>query len=375
MRYFLVGLLLLLSFSLSAQELNAVDTVEIQQKAIRHVKQFERLLNLISQPEESFRAFSFDELIRSYYRPGSSRQIFRDSLVVIEDDLNPTAQGIQYRNLLTVKNYLNAFFSLYEKSERPGVSFTHYEVSPVRQDDFIFVEVFYDSKFLSRHQAYPDTPYPVRPRKATVKATRQGLGWQVTLVDISHRRSDGTPGSLANNTQPNSEQFSLVPKHPSASPTTLPVIIRLPPPEVAVPRYLATAMASYSLDSIRRVYRAGRSYSLPIKQAPDSAVLLLYRDGKQVADLSQALSDTSASWLVSPNLDYGDNYQFHLSDPTRNDRVTSSTFAIKRRIPWPIIAGAVGAAVVLVAVISGGNDNGGGEGPSTDELPAPPDPE
>ena len=377
MRYFLlIGLLSSISFSSSAQALNTIDTVEIQQKAIRHVEQFERLLNLISQPEEYFREFGFDELIRSYYQSGSSRQVFRDSLVVIEDDLNPTDRGVRYRNLLTIKDYLNAFFSLYEKSERPGVSFTGYEVSPVKQDDFIYVEVFYNSKFLNRHQAFPDTPYPARPRKATVRAERQDRGWRVTLVDVSHDQSDSVPSLPTDSTQVANGAPAIESAPVSEARVALPIVIRPSPTDVPVPTTPSTtAVPSYSLDGIRRVYRANRTYSLPVENVSASTTLLLYRGGEQVADLSYVLTDESINWSVSRELPYGDGYQFRLTDPLSEVVVTSPTFAVKRRIPWPVIAGAAGAVVVLVAIIGGEGDNGGGEEPGTDELPAPPDPE
>ncbi len=142
----LISAWLLLPPSLHAQPLNALDTAEIQQKALRYVRQFEGLLNVISQSDEYFRKYDFDQLIRNYYTDQSNFQIFRDSLVVVEDDLNPKKEAQDYKNLLTIKNYLKAFFSLYAKSPPPSVIFENYEVSDVRQNEFTYVEVFYDSK-------------------------------------------------------------------------------------------------------------------------------------------------------------------------------------------------------------------------------------
>ena len=95
MKYFLLALCIIIALPLSAQELTRADTVEIQEKAVRHLRQFEGLLNLISQPDEYFRKYNFEGLARRYYQEGSNYQIFRDSAVVIEDDLNPRLRAGQ----------------------------------------------------------------------------------------------------------------------------------------------------------------------------------------------------------------------------------------------------------------------------------------
>ena len=189
MRYFLpTGLLIigLLPLSLQAQKLSAADSAEIQQKALRHVRQFEGLLNLVAQPDKYFRKYSFTKLIRSFYDEQSDYQIFRDSLVAIEDDLNPKAQPDD-NNFLTIKDYLKAFFSFYEKSPIASVFFSEYEVSPVKQGEFTYVEVFYLSEFTNRHRAYPDRAYPLRYHKATLRAQRQEDGWQVVIANINYK--------------------------------------------------------------------------------------------------------------------------------------------------------------------------------------------
>ena len=83
LRVGLFALIFSLPLALRAQQLDATDTAEIQKKAIRHVRQFEGLLNVISQSDEYFRKYDFDQLIRNYYTDASNYQIFRDSLVVV----------------------------------------------------------------------------------------------------------------------------------------------------------------------------------------------------------------------------------------------------------------------------------------------------
>lgn len=289
MKYCLiVGLLVVNLLPLSAQELTASDIVEIQQKALRHVRRFEGLLNLIAQPDEYFRENNVDELIRSHYQPGSEYQIFRDSLAVIENDLNPNAQP-DNDDSLSVRDYLTLFFSVYEKSPINSVFFNNYEVSSVKQGTHIYVEVFYTSEFINRHRDYPDQPYPVRQKKATVRAQRQDDGWQVEIVDINYRpREDASAGTMAN-------AFTPLP----------------------------------------RAYRPGKTYSLPLQINPDAppSSLILYRNDQQVEDLSYVLADSSLTWRVPKQIDRGDDYQFHLYDSLTQKTIESSSFAIKRGFP------------------------------------------
>ncbi len=371
----LFGLLLLLQPALQAQPLDAADTAEIRQKAGRHVRQFEGLLNLISQPDEYFRKYGFDALVRSYYHEKSGYQIFRDSLVVVEDDLNPRARVQRYGHLLTIQEYLKAFFSLYEKSPVTSVFFDRYRVSEVKQGDFTYVEVRYDSEFRNRHRAFPDVPYPVRARKATVKAERTTGGWQVMITDLSYDRpiTPKSPAPVA------SDKFSTR-RVASTAPTTPKSFVEPPSHQVrAIPApapasdstLIAEAAPGNSFGSLRRVYRPGKTYQLPLLPQPAAldTSLLLYQNGQRVADLSAVLTDSTHAWRVSKQLPSGGNYQLRRYDPVTETTAESAPFAIKRRARWPWVVGAVAAAAVVAAILSSGD-----EAASDNELPAPPAP-
>ena len=395
MRYLLrVGLLIVvgsLPLSLRAQQLDATDTAEIQQRALRHVRQFEGLLNVISQSDEYFRKYSFDQLIRNYYSEASSYQIFRDSLVVIEDDLNPKEEAKEYGNLLTIKDYLKAFFSLYEKSPPPSVVFTNYEVAKVQQDEFLYVEVFYDSKFRNKHRAFPDLTYPVRHKRATIKAEPQEAGWRVTITDIGYARpGDRRPPLVATDstttTAPVAITHETEERRPDSTATPKP---RVPPGAVekeAIPLSttdeseptdtVTVATASNGFENTRRVYRRGKTYPLPVRVNPTvpPTSLMLYQGAELVRDFSSSLTDSTFAWQLPRELPTGDNYQLRLYDPVSEQVVESSLFVIQRKPRWPWIVGGVGAAVIMYVIVSSGDDGGGtteGEG----ELPAPPSPE
>ncbi len=199
MRYaLLISAMLFSTTWLPAQALSAADSAQIQQRALRHVRQFEGLLNLIAQPDEYFRKYSFAKLIQSFYEENSDYQIFRDSLSTVEDDINPKALP-EDNNLLTIKDYLKAFFSLYKKSPVASVFFGKYEVSPVQTGDFVYVEVFFDSEFTNEHRIYSTQPYPIRRKKATLRAELVDNEWKLVITDVSFNQPDKLLASLSEN--------------------------------------------------------------------------------------------------------------------------------------------------------------------------------
>ena len=291
MKYVLLtGLLVANGFSIRAQQLTITpaDIEEIQQEALRHVRQFEGLLNVLAQPDQYFKEYNYQELIRDYYAEGSEYQVFRDSLVMVENDLNPEEMS-EDSSLprLTLKDYLEAFFTLYEKSPVASVFFSNYAVSPVKQGERVYVEVFYTSEFAGRPRAYPNLTYPLRQRTARVAAQPQPDGWQVFITELSDTRptAASSEGEVTN-------RFS----------------------------------------ELARVYRPGKTYSLPIRINEDKppSSLILYRDGQQVEDLSDVLTDSSFIWRVPKKIERGSGYRLQLYDPLSQKTIESSPFTIKR---------------------------------------------
>ena len=379
----------LLPLTLRAQQLDAVDTAEIQQKALRHVRQFEGLLNVIAQSDEYFRKYSFDQLIRNYYSEPSSYQIFRDSLVVIEDDLNPKVEAKDYSNLLTIKDSLKSFFSLYEKSPPPSVVFSNYEASDVQQNEFLYVEVFYDSKFRNKHRAYPELTYPLRRRRATVKAEPQNQGWRVIITDIGYARSEDQSSSpianddtkvpipVARQAEDNSSDSLATVESPARTDTTEEeALSNNDEPESTSITAATTPTINNAFKDTRRVYRTGKTYSLPVQVNPQTppTSMMLYQGTELVQDFSSNLDDSTLIWEVPREIATGDNYRWRLYDPASEEVVDSETFAIRRRPFWPWIVGGVGAAAVVYVILSS-SDDGGGTTEGDDELPAPPSPE
>ena len=281
------------SLPLQAQEhtISSTDIAEIQQQSIRYVRQFEGLLNLLSQPDQYFREHNYQELVGNYYREGSEYQIFRDPSVAIENDLSPEKLPTDTTApTLSVEEYLQAFFTQYEKSPVASVFFSNYEVSPVKQGELTFVEVRYTSEFAGRHRVHPNQPYPLRKREAKVEARWQTEGWQMSIVGISNFAPDVAPVA-----ERVTNRFAELP----------------------------------------RVYQPGKVYSIPLRINPDTppSSLILYRDNQQVEDLSDILTDSTFTWRVPKQIKRGDGYQLRLYDPLSRETVESSTFIIRRRFP------------------------------------------
>ena len=265
----LIGLLLASISVLHAQGLSAADSAEVQQQALRHVRQFEGLLNLVAQPDKYFREYSFARLIKSFYDEESDYQIFRDSLVAVEDDINPNAHP-DADNFLSIKDYLEAFFSFYEKSPVASVFFSNYQVSPVQEGEYTYVEVFYLSEFTNTHRAYPDQPYPLRHKKATVRAQRQDDGgWKMIISNVNYYR-------------PDEEQEPVASLAESGSATT----------NSDQPNLLAMSQ--------------GGDISGTLSAAS--------RDSVSIENLSNTLSDSSSALQILDRLDRGSDYQLRLYD-------------------------------------------------------------
>ncbi len=288
--------------------------------------------------------------------------------MVVEDDLNPRARVRNYSHLLTIREYLQAFFSLYEKSPVTSVFFNRYRVSEVKQDDFTYVEVRYESEFRNRHRAYPEVPYPVRARKATVKAERTASGWQVVIADVSYDRPTAPPKPPAALDPPPTRRVART--TPTTSETNQIPALRPTPVPVPLDTAAVNAPAFRPFGALRATYRSGRTYALPLlpPAIPAEASLQLYQGDQPVEDLSVVLTDSTYTWAVSQQLDAGSGYHFRLLNPTTGATAESAPFAIRKRPRWPWVVGAA-AAVVVVAVVSGGN-----QATPNDELPAPPNP-
>ncbi|MBX2843235.1 MAG: hypothetical protein KTR26_15805 [Flammeovirgaceae bacterium] len=177
---------LIFSFHLVAQdeiEYNSDDIKEIKFSGMQLIKEYEQLLNLISNTDVGYAKQG--EIIKNSYQKGFGQQIFKSGEVVVENNLNPEWTKEDKIKDLTVADYLNKFNLFYSKSDQNSVVFQNIETSPIRQEEYIYLEIYYESIFKGRHLNY-NLPYQMNRRVATIEAQRlSGNSWDLKIVGVT----------------------------------------------------------------------------------------------------------------------------------------------------------------------------------------------
>lgn len=142
--------------SLLAQTLEERDVKEMKSKSRLIVKEFEGLLNLISN--DMMYDYEIEEIIKNSLDPNNANKLFKESKTIVEDDINPD-QIIRRRNT-EISNYLLNFNLQYNKTNDFSVNFENIEISDVFYKDNYFVIVTLERSFKSTYgkegKAYAD---------------------------------------------------------------------------------------------------------------------------------------------------------------------------------------------------------------------------
>ena len=258
-------------------------------------------------------------------------------------------------------------------------------MSAVKEGDYRYVEVFYDSEFQGRYRPTPDVPYPTRVKKATVRAVREEGVWKVLITDISSATPEEVSQPISSEVTPRQEiaQETPTPEEPAAevfpadSTTMIPTeatpidTLATPPSEEASTQPTAEVVFA----QVKSRYRRGKTYdiTLNIDSLTGSESLDLYRNDT----LQQILPITGSNaltWTVPEELPLGSDYQFRFVGLASDTTLSSTPFRVARKRPWALYAGATaGAAVILYLLLDGGSDE---VSPAGDNLlPEPPNPE
>jgi len=105
-------LFIIAAYPCKAQDdLKPDDKREISYQAKMLIKEYEILLNVLSMKGTTL--FESQVIINNSYTP-TSTQIFTDSLVVVEDDIDPvhTTEKLQDPPKSSIRDYLNALYRL-----------------------------------------------------------------------------------------------------------------------------------------------------------------------------------------------------------------------------------------------------------------------
>ncbi|MBX2840122.1 MAG: fibronectin type III domain-containing protein [Flammeovirgaceae bacterium] len=414
-------------FSVYSQELSESDQKEIKFLSEGFVGEFELLLNLLSDPDLG--EYEKKEISENSYNPKSGNQIFKDADVIIEDDIDPNNTDFNKVKDLKIKRYLNDLELFYEKKSENSITFSDITLFSVKQDEYVYTEVYFKSKFNSKHRI-KNTLYRQTERIATIKAERINSKWKPVIVSVVfynpalHINEEikkiplDIPENIIANKQEITElgiswnpvankvdsityeiymnnklvgttgeeyfevtelesdteyQFHIIAKEEKteriSEKSELTTLKTLPKPLVQ----------SYSFTEIKGKYVKGKNYEITWANSLSGvgSKLEILQNGRLVNTISNNDPDGSFKW--KPDLyNVGTGYQFRVSDPddSRNKSV-SKEFKISRKVPlWLKIAPVI-AAGAIVGVLAFGSDGGGdnpnpGTDPITEELLAEP---
>ncbi|TDQ09432.1 tetratricopeptide repeat protein [Pedobacter metabolipauper] len=188
----------LISTQVSAQgKVTLRDAKEISYQAKATVQSYESLLNYIAFSDNT--ASELQETLENSYKPNKNR-IFYNKGVIVEDDISTKSKPGSTKELPAEK-YLNDFDLQYEKGVDNSVVFSNIVVSSVKQLDYIYVNVKYDSKFSNKNKI-SKTGYEPTQREALVRMEGQGNGqWKAFILGIKFYNPADSIGSAKNNAE------------------------------------------------------------------------------------------------------------------------------------------------------------------------------
>ena len=190
------GFFLTVECTKAQDSLSNRDVAEIRIKAERIVKtDLNELLNSISNT-----GFENQEVLESIHSSFSEsrRRIFRDSLVVVEPDLDPTYQNSAQSGDAMLDKYLKDIDILYKKSDIPTIEFSNIRCSSVKKRDRIYVKVYFNCLFKGK-SSVRDQPYALTSRIAEIQAEKLKNQWQLLIVRLGFFSPSDTSGDVLNN--------------------------------------------------------------------------------------------------------------------------------------------------------------------------------
>ena len=175
--------ILLLKTGLNAQSLTEKDKTRIKYEAKEFILELEGLMNMIAMP--GLNKYDRDVIKENSYT-SSGNQIFLDDKVIIEDDIDPKNYKFNSKiKDLNVARYLNDLDLFYSKTEKKTIVFSNIKSSEVRKKDYIYLEVYFESRFKGKHITINE-PYKPTKRVATIIAKKEGRNWNMLIGSIVH---------------------------------------------------------------------------------------------------------------------------------------------------------------------------------------------
>lgn len=197
-----IVLFLFLSAVVGAQRCIAQDSLSIRDASeIRHKaeslikKELNELLNSLSST--SFESTEIEETLHSSYS-GTRNKIFRDSMILVEDDINPAFKSSGQSREEVLEKYLKDFDLMYKKSDTASIDFQNIRCSSIKKKDNIYIKVYFNSLFKNKN-AITDAAYSPNNRVAEIKVDKERNQWQLYIVRLAFFDPSDTVNDVVNN--------------------------------------------------------------------------------------------------------------------------------------------------------------------------------
>jgi len=171
----------------NSQQLTEKDKKEIKARAAALVEECQALMNFISNTDVY--QSEINEVIANSYG-NSGNKIFVGEDVIIEDDIDPSQTNLGQTRDMPIKTYLRNLDLLYEPTSEPSIDFSNVKVSSIAQRDYVFVRVYFESQFKSRHINNLEVPYQKTERVAEIKAIPGNGKWNAQIASITFYNPD-----------------------------------------------------------------------------------------------------------------------------------------------------------------------------------------
>lgn len=182
--------------SIAQDSLSIRDASEIRHKAESLIKkELNELLNSLSST--SFESTEIDEILHSSYS-GTRNKIFRDSMILVEDDINPTFKTSAQTREEVLDKYLKDFELMYKKSDTASIEFQNIKCSNIKKKDNIYIKVYFNALFKNKN-TINDASYTQNNRVAEIKADKERNQWQLYIVRLAFFDPADTVNDIVNN--------------------------------------------------------------------------------------------------------------------------------------------------------------------------------
>jgi tetratricopeptide (TPR) repeat protein len=172
----------------SISNITVKEAAEISYKSELLVNELRDLMNVISNKGTNLKETK-DLIYNSH--SGAKNKIFYNATILVEDDLNPVQGASATPKETTIEKYLNDLDILYQKSDTFSISFENIRVSKIKQADYLYIKVYFNSIFKNKFVA-TDIPYPVNNRLAEIRIDKNDSKWMMQIMRLGFYKPDDT---------------------------------------------------------------------------------------------------------------------------------------------------------------------------------------